>query len=351
MATFKSEKEMMEYAMFADLSKVKKVYQPSEEELKIIIEQTSCSEEQAKEFFNKNKGDLENTIFDFLESNNELVKLDKPNIVSEEDLLNDNISTLDKMDTYRDILYHKDKVFQQKFDETSNFDNRVMGSFDCVAFTPETKEYRKLKFKCSKDYFTMDILRSYIEREINDSELYELSENNKAGKQKKNSHGVELDRKIEVEITRENDGKVGEDNVENSEEKEGEKTEKSVDNVENVENDSKENDIKKEECQKTPEEQKNNEEKKEELEEVKSPERKLVIKTIVKKGLEMSRKWGFKKPILAYIDYTDTNNIEPEKIKEENVNKLATKFMKNCGYFTENENIYGPVMIIDNWFI
>jgi hypothetical protein len=25
--------------------------------------------------------------------------------------------------------------------------------------------------------------------------------------------------------------------------------------------------------------------------------------------------------------------------------------MKNCGYFTENENIYGPAMIIDNWFI
>jgi hypothetical protein len=65
----------------------------------------------------------------------------------------------------------------------------------------------------------------------------------------------------------------------------------------------------------------------------------------------MSRKWGFKKPVLAYIDYADTNNIDHDKIKEENINKLATKFMKNCGYFTENENIYGPAMIIDNWFI
>ena len=66
---FKNEKEKLAYAMFNDLSKIEKTYQPSEEELKIIINQTSCSEEDARIFFNKSKGDLEETIFNYLELN------------------------------------------------------------------------------------------------------------------------------------------------------------------------------------------------------------------------------------------------------------------------------------------
>ena len=325
MTTFKSEKEILEFALHTDFSKVEKIYQPSEEELKIIMEQTSCSEDEAKKFFHKNKGDLEETIFDYLEANEILSKLDRPQMVSEEDLLNDNISTLEKMDTYRDILYHKDKVFQQKFDETSNFDNRVMGSYDCVAFTPESTEYRKLKFKGSKDYFTMDILRSYLERELSDKELYELSENNKSSKPKKSQNAIELDRKIEVEITRENEEEPKVDEDKKDEE------DKKVQEDKKVEEDKKVDDDKKVE-----EDNKDEEENK---------ERKLVIKTIVKKGLDMGRKWGLQKPVIAFIEYDEKDR------KEENINKLATKFMRNCSYITSDENIYGPAMLIDNWFI
>jgi hypothetical protein len=327
MTTFKSEKEILEFALHTDFSKIEKIYQPSEEELKIIIEQTCCTEEEAKNFFHKNKGDLEATIFDYLESNEILSKLEKPQMVSEQDLLNDDISTLAKMDTYRDILYHKDKVFQQKFDETSNFDNRLMSSYDCIAFTPESSEYRKLKFKCSKDYFTMDILRSYLENELSDKELYELSENNKSTKHKKSSNAIELDRKFEVEITHENEEEKKEDTEVVEEKKED------AEDAEVVE--EKKEDVEDSEVV---------QEKKEEAE-VKEPERKLVIKTIVKKGIDMGRKWGLNKPVIAFIEYVEKDR------KEENINKLASKFMRNCGYFTQEENVYGPSMIIDNWFI
>ena len=112
--TFKSEKDKLAYAMFADLSKIEHQYIPSEEEIKIITEQTLCSVEEAKLFFNKNKGQLEETIFDYLESNDIIKKYNKVSLVTEDELLNNNISTMDKMDTYRDILYHKDQ-YQIKF--------------------------------------------------------------------------------------------------------------------------------------------------------------------------------------------------------------------------------------------
>mgnify|MGYP000208945998 FL=1 len=81
MTTFKSEKEILEFALHTDFSKVEKIYQPSEDELKIIIEQTSCTDEDAKNFFHKNKGDLESTIFDYLESNEIISKLYKSSVL------------------------------------------------------------------------------------------------------------------------------------------------------------------------------------------------------------------------------------------------------------------------------
>ena len=109
----KVSKQQLAYAMFSDFDKIEHKYEPTPEELKIIIEQTSSTEVEAKEYFKKNKGDLEATIFDYLESNDILKKIVKSDIISDEQLLESEISSYDKIAKCRDILYHKDLVFQK----------------------------------------------------------------------------------------------------------------------------------------------------------------------------------------------------------------------------------------------
>ncbi len=305
---FKSEKDKLAFAMFSDPSeiKVESRYKLSEDDLRIIIEQTSCTEEEARKFYQKNKGNLEETIFDYLESNEIIGKLIKPQLVSDEDLLNDEISTNEKMDTYREILYHKDKVFQQKFDETSGLENRERGVFEYIAFTPKTSLFRKLKFKGSKEYFSMEVIRAYIEGEINDDQLVELSKD-QTKVRSTTSNGIELDRKIEVEIV------------------------KDPEQLKAIED-------KKSESESEVKEEVKEEDEKEE-------EKKIIIKTLVKKGLQSTKKWGLVKPVIAYMEVDEKNKTE------DNINKLATKFMRGCEYFDETQNVYGPVLVINNWFL
>jgi len=326
MTEFKSEKDRLAFALFSDPSeiKVEKRYLLSEDDLKIIIEQTSCTEDEAREFYTKNKGNLEETIFDYLESNEIIGKLIKPKLVSDEELLNDNITTDQKMETYREILYHKDKVFQQKFDETSGFENRQMGVYEYIAFNPTTTMYRKLKFKGSKEYFSMEVLKSYITGEIDDAKLSELSKDQTKARATKKDNSIELDRKIEVEIVKDHQEEKKDDEEKKEEEEEKKEPE---------------------EEKKEPEEEKKEEEKKEDEEdEEEEPEKKIIIKTIVKKGLEYTRKWGLIKPVIAYMD------VEEKDKKEANINALATKFMRGCGYLNDEQSIYGPAVVINNWY-
>jgi hypothetical protein len=310
MENFKSEKDKVAYALLCDLSKVEKIYKPSEEEMKIFLQQASCTEEDANTYFHKNKGKLEEAIFDYLESENLIKKMEKPFMVKDEDLLNENISVIDKMDTYRNILLHKDKVFQQKFDETSGFDANSIGVYEYVAFQPSTTEYRKLKFKGTKEYFSMEIIRSYLQCEIADKDLYEANKKHKQYKGS-NNNGVSLDRELEVNIERENEPKALTDG-----------------NKETNDN------------------QEITEEPQAEVEpEAEEPEKKIIIKTIVKDGLNHAKKWSCNKPVLAFLD------VEENDKKEENINKLATKFMKASGYFKDGQYIYGPAMLIDNWYL
>lgn len=51
----KISKQQLAHAMFSDFDKMEKKYEPTEEELKIIIEQTSSTETEAKEYFHKIK--------------------------------------------------------------------------------------------------------------------------------------------------------------------------------------------------------------------------------------------------------------------------------------------------------
>jgi len=308
MSIFKNEKEKLEYALFTDLSKVEKVekiYKPNEDELKIITVQCDCSEEKAKEYFHKNKGNLEETIFDYLESQQFISKLEKPQLMNDEDLMNDNISTIEKMETYRDILYKKDMIFQNKFDETSGLNNKTVNMFEFIAFQTSTTKYRKLKYKGSKDFFISDIIKAYLEDELDENQLYEntIASNNKRSKNNK-LNTVELERQMEVGIDRTED-LPKQLAIEPSNEM-------------------------KEEMDKKLEEQQ---------------DRKIVIKTLVKTGLNIARKWGCSKPVLAYLE------IDEKYQKEENINELATKFMRKSEYFTDQQSIYGKAIVIDNWFL
>ena len=314
MSIFKNEKEKLEYALFTDYSKVEKIYKPNEDELKIITVQCDCNDEIAKEYFHKNKGNLEETIFDYLESEKIISKLEKPNLMSDEDLMNDNISTIDKMETYRDILHKKDMVFQNKFDETSGLNNKTVNMYEFIAFQSSTTKYRKLKYKGSKDFFISDIIKGYLEDELDENQLYEntIAINNKKSKNNK-SNTVELERQMEVGIDR------------TEEPKKQLELEPSKEMKEQMEKDKVNQELK--------------EEKDEEF------ERKIVIKTLVKTGLNIARKWGCSKPVLAYLE------IDKKYQKEENINQLATKFMRKSEYFTDEQSIYGKAIVIDNWFL
>ena len=121
-----NEKALLEYAMFTDVDKIEKnttvlnkpkEYNPSDEEIKIIIHQTSCSEQDAGKYLHKHKGDIEKTVFDILGLLDQ-TEVTVSDFIKDEDLLNDKIHTNDKMETYRDILYHKDLMYQDKFDIT-----------------------------------------------------------------------------------------------------------------------------------------------------------------------------------------------------------------------------------------
>ena len=323
MIGFKNERDKLECALFTDYSKVEKVekiYKPNEDELKIITVQCDCSNEKAIEFFNKNKGNLEETIFDYLESNQVISRLEKPKLMCDEDLMNDNISTIDKMETYRDILHKKDMIFQNKFDETSGLNNKTVNMYEFIAFQPSTTKYRKLKYKGSKDFFITDIIKAYLEDELDENQLYEntISSNNKRSKNNK-SNTVELERQMEVGIDRTEEP--------SNEPKKQLELEPSKEMKEQMEKDK----------------EVENEDKDEEEEE--QFERKIVVKTLVKSGLNIARKWGCSKPVLVYLE------IDEKYQKEKNINELATKFMRKSEYFTEDQSIYGKAIVIDNWFL
>jgi hypothetical protein len=226
----------------------------STDDLKIIVEQTGCSEEDAKIYFEKNNGDLENTIIDYLESTNVLQKPKELEFVSDDNLLNDNISTLDKMATYRDILYKKDLIFQSKFNE--GMDVSVI-ELKYVAFKQDTKEYRKLTFKGNKDDFITEVIQPYINNKVVSTESSESTEN----------------------------------------------------------------------TEEAPKEEGN-------------PDYKIIIKTILREGLNIAKKWGFTKPVLIY----NPNSTEI-------INELATKFMYRSGHFAIGEVIKGPAILVDNWIM
>ena len=338
MSGFKNEREKLECALFTDYSKIEKaekIYKPNEDELKIITVQCDCSDEKAIEFFHKNKGNLEETIFDYLESNQVISKLEKSKLICDEDLMNDNISTYDKMETYRDILYKKDMVFQNKFDETSGLNNKTVNMYEFIAFQPLTTKYRKLKYKGSKDFFVLDIVKAYLEDELDENQLYEntIFSNNKKSKNN-NSNTVELERQMEVGIDRSEEP--------SNKPKKQLELEPSKEMKEQMEKDEKE----KKELENTGRELQNineiNEDDEDEKEEF---EKKIVIKTLVKTGLNIARKWGCSKPVIAYLDVNEKDQ------QKENINELATKFMRKSEYFTEEQSIYGRAIVIDNWFL
>ena len=221
------------------------------------------------------------------------------------------------MDTYREILYQKDKVFQANFDETSDLMVKTVNTFDYVAFKSTTKEHRKLKFKGSKELFSMDIIRPYIEGEIDDMKLFEISQQ----KYKYNSAkgGIELENDVKISIEKP-DEKNNEDE-DKPKQKALEWTDKEDNKTENENKAEDENML------------------------ATIPEKKIILKTIVKKGLVMAKKWGCSKPVLAYME------VEEKDRTDETFNKLATKFMVNSGHFDETQKIYGPAIIIDNWIM
>ena len=304
-----SDKVKLANAMFG---KTENKFIPTTEDLKIIMEQSGCSDEEANMFFNKNRGDLEATIFDYLESSDIIKKNVRTNLISEEELLNESISLEDKMDTYREILYQKDKVFQANFDETSDLMKKTVNNYDYVAFKSTTKEHRKLKFKGSKELFSMDIIRPYIEGEIDDQKMYEISQQKYKYNSSKGTIELENDVKISIAKPDEDDNKPKQKALEWTEKEE---------NKEETKKDEEDNMI------------------------VSIPEKKIILKTIVKKGLSMAKKWGCSKPVLDYIE------VDEKDKTDENFNKLATKFMVNSGYFDETQKIYGPAIIIDNWIM
>ena len=321
MIGFKNERDKLECALFTDYSKVEKVekiYKPNEDELKIITVQCDCSDEKAKEYFHKNKGNLEETIFDYLESNQVISRLEKPKLMCDDDLMNDNISTIDKMETYRDILHKKDMIFQNKFDETSGLNNKTVNMYEFIAFQPSTTKYRKLKYKGSKDFFITDIIKAYLEDELDENQLYEntITINNKKSKNNK-SNTVELERQMEVGIDRTEEP--------SNEPKKQLELEPSKEMKEQMEKDKVVKD--------------------EEEEEEEQFEKKIVVKTLVKSGLNIARKWGCSKPVLVYLE------IDEKYQKEKNINELATKFMRKSEYFTEEQSIYGRAIVIDNWYL
>lgn len=323
MSSFKNERDKLECALFTDYSKIEKVekiYRANDDELKIIMVQCDCSHEKAKEYFHKNKGNLEETIFDYLESEQFISKLEKPQLMCDADLMNDNISTIEKMETYRDILHKKDMIFQNKFDETSGLNNKTVNMYEFIAFQSSTTKYRKLKYKGSKDFFISDIIKAYLEDELDENQLYEntIASNNKKSKNNK-SNTVELERQMEVGIDRTEEPLI--------EPKKQLELEPSKEMKEQMEKDK---------VNEEPEEDKDVDE---------QYERKIVVKTLVKTGLNIARKWGCSKPVLVYLE------IDEKYQKEENINELATKFMRKSEYFTDDQSIYGKAIVIDNWFL
>ena len=59
----------------------------------------------------------------------------------------------------------------------------------------------------------------------------------------------------------------------------------------------------------------------------------------------MAKKWGLQKPIIAFMELPEEQRIE------ENINQLATKFMRNSEHFNETQYVYGAAIMIDNWIM
>ena len=334
----KISKKQLEYAMFSDFNKIEKTFEPSDEELKIIVEQTSSTEAEAREYFNKNKGDLEAAIFDYLESNDILKKIERPNVISDEQLLEEDISSYDKIAKCRDILYHKDLIFQKKFDEKS-ITGREINKFEYIPFNNKTTKFCKINFKGSKEFFSTDVIQPYLENEITEAELYE----NSLGKRSKPKSGIELETK-DMEFGIDKDYKGDEETPKEAVKEEAVKEEEVKEEAVKEEA-VKEEAVKEETPKEEVKEAVKEEAVKEEEVDIEKTQKKVILKAISKKGLVMAKKWGLQKPIIAFMELSE------DQKTEENINKLATKFMRNSEYFNETQNVYGPAIMIDNWIM
>jgi hypothetical protein len=327
-----SKKELAK-AMFAKPEDVTDHYRMTADDLRIMMHQTLCTEDQANEYFNKNRGDLENAIIDYLESTEVLQKEKCDVLVSDQDLLKDEISTYDKMSKYRDILNRKDAIFQEKFDESSNFDDYQIVTLEYIPFNNTTNNYRKMKFKGTKEFFSLEILRPYLEGTLNDNQVWEMSKTNRDKDDQKEK--IKLYHNVEMTVVHETEEEVSETKVE-SELKTDVKAEPDV---------KAESDVKVEPDDKVDVkvDDKVDDEVKEKL---KMPSNhKIVLKKLAGQGATMAKKWTCYNSVIAFLDQ------ESEQVKENEVNKLATKFMRNSGYLGEKENIRGPAIVIDNWFL
>ena len=336
-----SKKELAK-KMFAKPEDIIDNYRITPDDLRIMIQQTSCSEDEANEYFNKNKGDLENAIIDYLESTNVLQKDHHDDLLTDQDLLKDEISTHDKMPKYRDILNKKDAVFQEKFDESSNFDDYQIVNLEYVPFSQSTNNYRKMKFKGTKEFFSLEILRPYLEGTLNDNELWDMSKTNREKDNQKEK--IKLYHNVEMTISHENDDVSDTSDITTTTSDITTTTSDTTTTTSDIttttsditRNTSEVSDITTNKLDIT--------EINSEKEKVKLPSaHKVVLKKLVGQGATMAKKWTCYNPVIAFLDQESMGLLE--------VNVLASKFMRNSGYLSGVETIRGPAIVIDNWFL
>jgi hypothetical protein len=387
-----SKKELAK-KMFAKPEDIIDNYRITPDDLRIMIQQTSCSEDEANEYFNKNKGDLENAIIDYLESTNVLQKDHRDDLLTDQDLLKDEISTHDKMPKYRDILNKKDAIFQEKFDESSNFDDYQIVNLEYVPFSQSTNNYRKMKFKGTKEFFSLEILRPYLEGTLNDNELWDMSKTNREKDNQKEK--IKLYHNVEMTISHENDDVSDtldittttsdittttsdittttsdittttsditintsditintSDITKNTSDTTTSTSDTTTNTSDTTTNTSDTTTTTSDITKNTSDITKNTLDiTKNKLdiiemngEKVKLPSaHKIVLKKLVGQGATMAKKWTCYNPVIAFLDQ--------ESIGLLDVNVLASKFMRNSGYLSGTETIRGSAVVIDNWFL
>lgn len=363
-------------------------FEPTPESIQMMLKQVEVSEEDAKQFLVKCKGNVFNAICCAL--GDEDLMEDTPE--EDVDIADNHNDPQDRISQFRNILDKKDEIFAQVTKKEEDILEEIH-NIGFIPFTSSTNKYTKENYRMTLKSFMELIAKPFIEtgkleeyksitfkeiqqdpeilgkKKVSEDEMKEIEEANAEIKKdheeklKLEQQLKELEEKKEEleekkEYKEEINGKLEEDKEEDKDKKLMISDDPNIEIDVEIEDDTETTETNIEATiTKDPNAEKTSIDKSTEAIRKKLAqyiEDKLEIRPLIKQADKMVKKWRCNESGIVYNDsniktITPSNPLETI-IESKIMNKLATKLMRYSDILTQEQYYVGNVIIIDKWY-